>query len=76
MSTNAEIRRRTWKARVFRAGEESEAEISESEYWTQVPIHERAELAWQLSKEIWSLSQPDRIDEQRFSRSFARVIRR
>jgi hypothetical protein len=67
--------RAKWQAQVFRAGQEEEMEQADAEFWTHIPLHERLAFAWQLSHEMFYLTQPKR-HERRLPRSAFRVMRR
>ncbi|MBI4705931.1 MAG: hypothetical protein HY744_32970 [Deltaproteobacteria bacterium] len=48
----------------------------DAEFWERIPLAQRAEIAWQLSIELWSLAEPEVDHERRLPRSALRVARR
>ena len=66
--------RSKWEARVFRAGWEEMADY-DALFWDRIPVDQRAEAVWELSKELHELSEPE-TDERRLPRSAYRIERR
>jgi len=61
--------------RVYRPGEEAAAVRADALYWDAIPLDERAEFVWQLSLELYAVSNPNTPYEPGLSRSVARVVR-
>ncbi len=79
MSSAAEQRRAAranWSTNVFR-GEHAWREMAEAdeEFWLRIPVDERAQVVWELSRELFSLSEPESV-ERRLPRSAFRLTRR
>jgi hypothetical protein len=66
--------RKQWRGHVFRSW--AEAERFDTEFWSAIPLHERARVTWELSEELFRLARPDEPYEPRLSRSTARITRR
>lgn len=63
--------------RVIRPGDQVDEAREDADYWAALSVRERVELAWALSREQWSLHQPETPeDAHRLSRSVARVVGR
>ncbi|HEX3854474.1 MAG TPA: hypothetical protein VHW01_26105 [Polyangiaceae bacterium] len=76
---DAEIRkaaRAHAEVRIFRSGEQEAEADADALFWDRIPIDERAEFVWQLSLELYALSNPEARYEPGLSRSAARIIRR
>lgn len=79
MPTDAELRRAARanaSVRVFRPGEHEAEADADAEYWSRIPVAERAEFVWQLSLELHAIAHPESPYEPGLSRSVARVVRR
>ena len=66
--------RGAWNTRRF-AGRDDGEEI-DAAYWLALSMDERAEAAWQLSLEQWSMLEPETDHERRLPRPALRVERR
>jgi hypothetical protein len=66
--------RANWEARVFRGGWEEMADY-DALFWDRIPVEQRAEAVWQLSKELHAIAQPE-THEPRLPRSAYRIERR
>ena|SRR5258708_2106838 len=76
-SVNAAERRAaraSWEGRVFRNGWEEMADF-DALFWDRLPVGERAEAVWELSKELHAIAHPE-THERRLPRSAYRVERR
>jgi hypothetical protein len=68
-------RRTTWT--FARSADAPGADDADIEFWLQIPIEERAIIAWELSEEVYGwLGDSDGEAERRFPRSALRIIRR
>ncbi len=65
-----------WTTKVYRAGEEPDMAEHAGSSLDEIPPHDRAAVAWQLSLEAFSLAEPDTDHERRLPRSAFRVARR
>jgi hypothetical protein len=76
MSSAAERKaaRASWESKVFRGGWEEMADY-DALFWDRIPVVERAEAVWQLSKELYELAQPG-AHEPGLPRSALRIVRR
>jgi hypothetical protein len=63
-----------WESRVFRNGWEEMADF-DALFWDRLPVEERAEAVWELSKELHAIAHPE-TDERRLPRSAYRLERR
>jgi hypothetical protein len=68
--------RASWAMRVFRPGDEELETNADALFWDSIPVDQRAEVTWQLSEELFELSQPGAEHEQRLPRSAFRPVRR
>jgi hypothetical protein len=66
--------RASWESRVFRNGWEEMADF-DALFWDRLPVEERAEAVWELSKELHAIAHPE-THERRLPRSAYRVERR
>jgi hypothetical protein len=66
--------RASWEGRVFRDGWEEMADY-DALFWDQVPMDQRAEAVWELSKELHTIAHPE-THEPRLPRSAYRLERR
>ena len=66
--------RSKWEGRVFRGGWEEMADY-DALFWDRIPIDERAEAVWELSKELCAIADPE-THERRLPRSAYRLERR
>ena len=66
--------RASWEGRVFRGGWEEMADY-DALFWERLPVDERAEAVWQLSKELHPIAHPE-THEPRLPRSAYRLERR
>jgi hypothetical protein len=66
--------RARWDARVFRGGWEEMTDY-DALFWDRIPVEERAEAVWELSKELHAIAHPE-THERRLPRSAYRVERR
>ena len=66
--------RANWEGRVFRGGWE-EMEDYDVLFWDRLPVDERAEAVWNLSKELHAVAHPE-THERRLPRSAYRLERR
>ena len=66
--------RASWEGRVFRGGWEEMAEY-DALFWDRLPVDERAEAVWELSKELHAIAHPE-THEPRLPRSAYRLERR
>jgi hypothetical protein len=66
--------RSRWEGRVFRGGWEEMADY-DALFWDRIPVDERAEAVWELSKELYELAEPE-THERRLPRSAYRLERR
>ncbi len=66
--------RARWEGRVFRRGWEEMADY-DALFWDRLPVDERAEAVWELSKELHAIAHPE-THERRLPRSAYRVERR
>ena len=66
--------RASWDGRVFRNGWEEMADF-DALFWDRLPVEERAEAVWELSKELHAIAHPE-THERRLPRSAYRVERR
>jgi hypothetical protein len=66
--------RSRWEGRVFRGGWEEMADY-DALFWDRIPVEERAEAVWELSKELHEIADPE-AHERRLPRSAYRVERR
>jgi hypothetical protein len=66
--------RASWEGRVFRDGWEEMADY-DALFWDRLPIDERAEAVWELSKELYTIAHPE-THERRLPRSAYRLERR
>jgi hypothetical protein len=67
--------RATWGSRVFRGGDWEAMADYDALYWDRIPLDERAEAVWQVSREAFALAQPE-DDEPGLPRSALRIERR
>jgi hypothetical protein len=68
--------RASWEGRVFRNGWEEMADF-DALFGDRLPIEERAEAVWELSKELHAIANPEtHAHERRLPRSAYRVERR
>ena len=76
MPTKEERRaaRASWTTRVFRGGFE-EQEDADALFWDAIPLDERAEVTWQLSREVFELAR-GKHNGPRLPRSALRLRRR
>lgn len=63
------------EVRIFRPGDEESEADADALYWDRIPVDERAEFVWQLSLELYALSNPATPYEPGLSRSVARIVR-
>jgi hypothetical protein len=61
--------------RTFRAGEEEQAADYDASFWDRIPFDELAKAVWELSAEVFSLTDP-RWRESGLPRSALRLQRR
>lgn len=66
--------RSKWEGRVFRGGWEEMADY-DALFWDRIPVNERAETVWELSKELYELAERG-THERRLPRSAYRLERR
>jgi hypothetical protein len=66
--------RASWEVRVFRDGWQEMAEY-DALFWERIPVDQRAEAVWELSKELHAIAHPE-THERRLPRSAYRVVRR
>jgi hypothetical protein len=66
--------RSKWEGHVFRGGWEEMADY-DCRFWDRIPVDERAEAVWELSKELDELADPE-THERRLPRSAYRLERR
>jgi hypothetical protein len=66
--------RASWDGRVFRGGWEEMADY-DALFWDRIPVDERAEAVWALSKELHAIAHPE-THERRLPRSAYRIERR
>ena len=66
--------RTRWEGRVFRGGWEEMADY-DALFWDRIPVDERAEAVWELSKELHAIAYPETY-ERRLPRSAYRLERR
>ena len=66
--------RSNWEGRVFRGGWEEMADY-DALFWDRIPVDERAEAVWELSKELYEIAGPE-THERRLPRSAYRLERR
>ena len=64
------------EVRVFRLGEHEAEADADALFWDRIPVDKRAEFVWQLSLELYALSNPEARYEPGLSRSIARIVRR
>ena len=79
MATDAAARRAaraSWETRIFRDAAGADEAAHDAAFWQRIPVEQRAEIAWQLSLEQWSLAEPEVDHERRLPRSTLRVTRR
>ena len=57
------------EVRIFRQGEHEAEADADALFWDRIPVDKRAEFVWQLSLELYSLSNPEASYEPRLSRS-------
>lgn len=67
-------RAKAW-TRVVRPGDAVDLELEDALYWLQLTPEQRFLEVCQLSEEIALWMEPNRVDELRFSRSVARLLR-
>jgi hypothetical protein len=78
MSQSAEARRaarKHWSARVFRGAGSDEMERADEDFWLSIPQDQRAAVVWQLSMELFSLTEAGAV-ESRLPRSAFGITRR
>jgi hypothetical protein len=75
MNDTGRAARADWDARVVRPGDGTDLAALDAEFWARIPLDERAEVAWQLSLELWRIAEPDVDHEHRLSGAPARVVR-
>jgi len=81
--TSAESRRAAranWSVQVFRDSgpgglAASEMADADAEFWLRIPLEERARVVWELSEELFALSEPENR-ERRLPRSAFSIVRR
>ena len=66
--------RSSWQGRVFRGGWDEMADY-DALFWDRIPVDERAEAVWELSKELNEIAGPE-LHERRLPRSAFRLERR
>jgi hypothetical protein len=66
--------RASWEARVFRNGWQEMADY-DALFWERIPVNERAEAVWELSKELHEIAHPE-AHERRLPRSAYVLVRR
>ena len=66
--------RASWEVKVFRGGWEEMAD-DDALFWDRIPVEERAEAVWDLSRELYEIAHPDE-HERRLPRSALRLERR
>jgi hypothetical protein len=79
MAPDAEARRsarKQWRTQVFGPGEEEAMSDADALFWDEIPLDERAEVTWQLSAELFTLSNPRQHGEPRLPRSAFVPVRR
>jgi len=73
-SAERKAARSKWEGRVFRGGWEEMADY-DALFWNRIPVDERAEAVWELSKELGAIADPE-THERRLPRSAYRLERR
>ncbi len=68
------LARASWEGRVFRNGWKEMADY-DALFWERIPVDERAEAVWELSKELNAIAHPE-THERRLPRSAYRLERR
>lgn len=66
--------RASWEGRVFGGGWEEMADY-DALFWDRLPLDERAEAVWELSKELHAIAHPE-THGRRLPRSAYRLERR
>jgi hypothetical protein len=63
-----------WESKVVGGGWEEMAD-EDALFWDRIPVDQRAEVVWQVSRELYELAEPG-SNERRLPRSAFRVERR
>jgi hypothetical protein len=67
--------RSKWEGRVFRGGGWEEMADYDALFWDRIPVDDRAEAVWELSRELYVIADPE-THERRLPRSAYRLERR